>query len=130
MPLSDDLNRTRLKRQIDELHVDVRRLQNPQERHQALKELDQLTVEYIRALCTEMRYVFQQSALLQEELQPNPEPALAKADLLEPLMLQIFQLQIALQVAKTSQFSPGPFLSHHHLRSYLVQKVCLFPFIN
>ena len=37
MPLSDDLNRTRLKRQIDELHVDVRRLQNPQERHQALK---------------------------------------------------------------------------------------------
>ncbi len=40
MPLSDDLNRTQLKRQIDELHVDVRRLQSPQERHQALKELD------------------------------------------------------------------------------------------
>ena len=77
MPLSDDLNRTRLKRRIDELHVDVRRLQRPQERHKALKELDQLTVEYIRALCTEMKYVFQQSALLQEELQPDPEPALA-----------------------------------------------------
>jgi hypothetical protein len=88
MPLSDDLNRTRLKRRIDELHVDVRRLQRPQERHQALKELDQLTVEYIRALCTEMKYVFQQSALLQEELQPDPEPALATEELLEPLMLQ------------------------------------------
>jgi hypothetical protein len=88
MPLSDDLNRTRLKRRIDELHVDVRRLQHPQDRHQALRELDQLTVEYIRALCTEMKYVFQQSALLQEELQPDLEPALATEDLLKPLMLQ------------------------------------------
>ena len=45
-------------------------------------------MEYIRALCTEMKYVFQQSALLQEELQPDPEPALATEELLEPLMLQ------------------------------------------
>ena len=32
-----------------------------------------------------MKYVFQQSALLQEELQPDPEPALATEELLEPL---------------------------------------------
>ena len=86
MPLSDDLNRTRLKRRIDELHVDVRRMQRPQERHQALKELDQLTVEYIRALCTEMKYV--SAECLAAGRTATRSRTSSTEELLEPLMLQ------------------------------------------
>lgn len=88
MPLSEDLNRTRLKRQIDRLHVEIPQMQPQTEQRQALKKLDELTVEYLRALCTEMKYVFEQSALLQEELQPSTVPSASEQVLPEPLLLQ------------------------------------------
>ncbi len=87
MPLSDDLNRNRLKRSIDKLYVEIPKLEHPTEKRRALKQLDDLTLSYLQALCAEMKYVFQQTSILQTDLldatlaDPTEEP-------MNPLLLQ------------------------------------------